>query len=241
MDAVRIVLGVVLPFVALVVFVGGMIYRLSTWRKLASPAMTLFPAPAPGGATTMNTLKEALLFKSLFHGDRMLWAFAWVFHAVLLLVFLGHFRVFTPLIDNALIPIIGVDGVHAMSAGAGGAAGVVILGAVALLFIRRMSVQRAREVTGVTDYLALLLIAAVIMTGNKMRFGGDQYHGFLDQTRDFFWALMTFSSGVTTHDALMDNLFLVHMTLALLLIMAIPFSKILHLGGIFFTHQLIRK
>ena len=79
------------------------------------------------------------------------------------------------------------------------------------------------------------------MTGNKMRFGGDQYHGFLDQTRDFFWALMTFSSGVTTHDALMDNLFLVHMTLALLLIMAIPFSKILHLGGIFFTHQLIRK
>jgi nitrate reductase gamma subunit len=32
-----------------------------------------------------------------------------------------------------------------------------------------------------------------------------------------------------------------HLGLAFLLIMCMPFSKLLHFGGIFFTHQLVRK
>jgi len=53
-------------------------------------------------------------------------------------------------------------------------------------------------------------------------------------------ALATFR-GVSGAPVLQNDVFLVHMSLALLLIMCIPFSKILHFGGIFFTHQLIRK
>ena len=37
--------------------------------------------------------EKVTLFRSLFRGDRLLWIFAWVFHAVLLLIFLGHLRV----------------------------------------------------------------------------------------------------------------------------------------------------
>ena len=241
MESVRLVVGVVLPYLAVVVFVAGMIWRIVSWKKLASPPMTLFPSPATEADNKLNIAKEVLLFKSLFHGDRMLWYFAWIFHVVLALIFLGHFRVFTGLVDAVLQPVIGEKGVEAMSAGAGGAAGVAILVMIALLLIRRMAIPRVREITATADILALSLIAVIVITGDMMRFGGEQYHGFLASTREYFAGLATFSSNSAAMDALQDNLFLVHMCLALMLIMLIPFSKILHFGGIFFTHHLIRK
>ncbi len=241
MEYVRILVGVVLPYVAVLVFLAGMAYRLYSWKKLASPAMTLFPAPATERGNTLNTLQEALLFKSLFGGDRVLWLLAWVFHAVLALIVVGHLRVAANV--DVLLEALGMSqsGIEAMSATAGGAAGVVILIAVALLLVRRMALRRVRQVTGPADYLALVLIGVIIATGNKMRFGGETYKDFLDLTRDYFAALATFSPRAAAMEALTDNLFLVHLFLALVLLMLIPFSKILHLGGIFFTHQLIRK
>lgn len=240
MENVRLVVGVILPYVAAAVFLGGMIWRITSWKKLASPPMTLFPAPPTEAANRMNVAKEVLFFKSLFQGDRVLWILAWTFHAVLALIFVGHFRVVTGIIDAMLTPMIGEDGVNAMSAGAGGAAGAVILLVVVLLFVRRLTLPRVREITGPADYLALALIAAVIITGNMMRFRGEAFHVDLGLTRDYFAALATFSAHAGM-EALEHGAFLVHMCLALILIMLIPFSKILHFGGIFFTHQLVRK
>jgi len=238
MEFVEIMVGMVLPYVAVVVFVAGMIYRVATWRKLASPAMTLFPAPPSGQGTALNTLEEALFFKSLFGGDRVLWFIAWTFHAVLALIVVGHCRVFVN--ADAVLRALGMseDAIQAMSSTAGGAAGVVILVMLLLLLVRRITLQRVREVTGAADYLALVLIGAIIITGNMMRFGSEHFD--LALTREYFAALATFS-GVTGMEALKNNVFVVHMCLAFALIMAIPFSKIMHLGGIFFTHQLIRK
>ncbi len=241
MEFVKIVVGVVLPYVAVLVFAGGMVYRLYTWKMLASPTMTLFPAPPTERANTLNLLKEVFLLKSLFYADRVLWVLAWVFHAVLALIIVGHVRVFTGIVD-AILEALGMsqEGIAAMSGGAGGVAGVVILATAVLLLTRRMTLQRAREITGAADYLALILIGVIVITGNMMRFAGDRYHDFLTLTREYFAGLATFSN-VTAMEALKDNLFLVHMGLGFLLIMSIPFSKILHFGGIFFTQQLIRK
>ena len=238
MEIVRFVIGVVLPYVALVVFAGGMAYRFYSWKRLASPPMTLFPAPPDEKANMLNTIREAVLFKSLFQGDRVLWVLAWVFHAVLLLVFVGHFRVFTN-VDGLLMKLgMSEDSIGAMSSWAGGAAGVVILLATVLLLARRLTLERVREITGAPDYLALLLIAAIIITGNMMRFSAEHFD--LAITREYFFSLATFSAGVGS-EALQHNVFVLHMCLALVLFLCLPFSKILHFGGIFFTHQLIRK
>lgn len=238
MEIVRFIVGVILPYVAVVVFVVGMVYRVTVWMKLASPPMTLFPAPPDEKSNTLNTIREIALFRSLFKGDRVLWVLAWGFHAVLLLIFVGHFRVFFNV--DALLMKLGMSekAIHAMSAGAGGAAGLVILLATVLLLLRRLSVERVREITGPVDYFALLLIAAVIITGNVMRFGGEHFD--LAITREYFGTLATFGN-VTGLAALQHTAFLVHMCLALVLILCMPFSKLLHFGGIFFTHQLIRK
>jgi len=238
MGIAKLIAGVILPYVALAVFLAGMIWRIRTWKKLPSPPMTLFPAPPTEGANIANTIKEVLLFPSLFRNDRLLWVLAWGFHAVLALILLGHFRVFTNV--DALLQAFGMseDAILAMSSGAGGAAGVVILLAVILLLIRRVSLPRVSEITGVADYLALGLIGVIIITGNMMRFGSQHFD--LALTREYFAGLALFRD-VSGAAALENNLFVVHMGLGFLLILLMPFSKILHFGGIFFTHQLIRK
>jgi nitrate reductase gamma subunit len=101
-----------------------------------------------------------------------------------------------------------------------------------------MALPRVREITGVADYLALLLIGAIIITGNMMRFGSEHFD--LALTREYFGDLARFRS-VNGAAALQNNVFVVHMGLAFVLVLCIPFSKLLHFGGIFFTHQLIRK
>ena len=238
METLRFVSGVILPYAALLVFLAGMLYRIYVWRKLPSPAITLFPAPPDEAANVRNTVEEALLFKSLFKGDRVLWLGAWLFHATLALIFAGHLRVFTN--ADALLEDLGMTKgvIDTMSAGAGGAAGVLILATALVLAGRRVAIRRVREITGLADCLALGLVGAILVTGNMMRFAAGHFD--LNLAREYFAGLASLAD-VRGARVLGNDLFVVHMFLALVLIMVIPFSKILHFGGIFFTHQLIRK
>ena len=238
MEVVRFIVGSILPYVAVAVFVGAMVYRFYVWKKLPSPAMTLFPAAESPGANRVNTLKEVTLFRSLFRGDRLLWGFAWVFHVVLALIFMGHLRVFTN-VDQVLMSAGMTEAsIQLMSGSVGGAAGVIIVITAIFLLVRRVTVQRVREITGYGDYFALLLIGAILITGNMMRFGAEHFD--LTLAREYFASLATFKS-VSNAEVLNNNVFLIHMALALVLMIYIPFSKILHFGGVFFTHQMIRR
>ena len=225
--------GGIMPGMAILVFVIGMISRFRIWIKTPQPGtMTLFPATDhPNRAI----LAEAVFFPSLFRGDRVLWFFAWLFHATLALVFLGHLRVFSGFIDNTLMALgMSAEGIKTMSSMAGGSAGVILVTTGVLLLVRRLTMQRVREISGVPDFFALLLLIAITITGNMMRFGA--HHFDLELTRIWAGSLLTFSPQVPQ-----NGLFLVHALLAMILIMYIPFSKILHFGGIFFTQNLIKR
>jgi nitrate reductase gamma subunit len=120
-----------------------------------------------------------------------------------------------------------------MSYYSGGAAGIVLLATGILLFVRRLSIKKVREISSMPDYLAPLLLVVIIATGDLMRFAG---HFDLNETRVWAASLLTFSPIVPQ-----DGMFLLHLALAQLLIVFIPFSKILHFGGIFFTQALIKR
>lgn len=232
MSSFAFTVGGVLPGVVVVVFIIGMVYRIRAWVKTPQPGkMTLFPA---GEGTVKSVVAEAVFFPGLFKGDRTLWLFAWVFHVTLALAFVGHLRVVTGIVDRLLLRMgMSEAGVAALSANAGGAAGIILLGTGALLLIRRTTVNRIREISGVPDFFALLLLIAIILTGDLMRFG---QHFDLDQTRVWAASLLWFSPQVPQ-----NGLFLTHILLAFFLIMYIPYSKILHFGGIFFTQTLIKR
>jgi nitrate reductase gamma subunit len=225
------ILGV-FPYLAFVVFVAGMIYRFAIWKKTPQPGkMTLFPA---GDSTSKGVLAETFFFPSLFKGDRVLWLFSWVFHATLALVFIGHVRVFTGLIDRMLMSMgMSAEGIDTMSSTLGGAAGIILLATGLLLLVRRFAQRRVREISNFSDFFALLLLIAIIFTGDLMRFGA---HFELEQTRTWAGSLITFSPVVVS-----NGMFQLHALLAMALITYIPYSKIMHFGGIFFTQALIKR
>lgn len=235
MSAIQFLVGVILPYLAIVAFVGGMAYRFRVWFKTKQPGKMKVYSSNDDKSVTTGVLKEAFFFKSLFRGDKVLWGFAWIFHVTLALVFLGHLRVITGLIDSTLISMgMSEDGIGTMSSTVGGLAGVVLLATAALLLVRRLTLQRAREISNVPDYFMLILLIAIIVTGNVMRFGGGHFD--LAETRAWAWGLVTLSPAVPA-----SGMFLLHAILAELLIITIPFSKILHFGGIFFTHTLVKR
>ena len=232
MEGFAFFVGGVLPYFAVLVFVVGMAHRFYTWKKTPQPGkMTLFPAPK---GMVGGILKEVLFFPSLFRGDRTLWYMSWIFHAMIALVFVGHLRVVTGAIDAMLIPFLGEGGVSLMSTTAGGAAGVVMLATGVLLLIRRTSTERVKQITTVSDVFALLLLLSIVFTGDLMRFSGTHFD--LALTRTWAASLLAFSPVVPQ-----NGMFLVHALLAQVLFMYIPFSKILHFGGVLFTQALVQR
>ncbi|MEW5796191.1 MAG: respiratory nitrate reductase subunit gamma [Candidatus Zixiibacteriota bacterium] len=223
-----------LPYLTLLVFIPAMAYRIRVWIKTPQPAaITLFPAPVGKAATFWGVFRESLFFPGLFLGDKFLWASAWIFHATLALIVVGHIRVFTDF--PGLWAALGINA-DRMSAISGGTAGLLILAMALVLLARRLAIRRVREVTNFADTLVLLLIIAVLVTGNALRFGE---HFNLELTRRYFSQLAGFSLSAESLPG--SPMFTLHFLLAQLLFVFLPFSKILHLGGIFFTQTLIQR
>jgi nitrate reductase gamma subunit len=136
-----IFIGFILPYLTILIFMFGMIYRIKVWSKLPSPKMTLFPAPNSGKERFTEVLQETFFFKSLFKGDKGLWAMGWLFHVMLLLIFVGHFRVIAWLPDRILGGLGMTAGdIDTMSLVSGGAAGIVILISLLIILIRRRAI-----------------------------------------------------------------------------------------------------
>ena len=224
--------GVFLPYLTCVVFLAGIVYRIRKWNKAPVGKMTLTPAPASASEKWKQILKEVLVFRQLLDGNKPLWAGTWVFHAALLLILIGHSRVVTYF--PRLWSMLGMSNanVDSMSNIVGGAAGVIILVMGIYLLFRRLTVQRVREISDSDDYVSLCLILAIIVTGDILRFGT---HFDLNQTREYFAGLVTFQSVAVPS----NPYFLLHFFLGQVLIMWIPFSKFLHIPGVFYSKSLL--
>lgn len=224
--------GALLPYITGVVFLVGAVYRVNKWNKAGAGRIPLFPTAATPAEKWKQILKETLIFRTLFDGDKPLWAGAWTFHVALALILLGHVRVVTdfPVLWSRLgLSGAGVDGASAFI---GGAAGLLLLGMGTYLLFRRFAVLRVREISNLEDYVCLLLILAIVATGDLLRLGTDFD---LDQARQYFAGLFTFRSV----EAPTNPYFVLHFFLGQVLIMYIPFSKFLHIPGVFYSKSLL--
>jgi len=222
------VVGALLPYITIIIFAGGMIYQINKWRTLASPAMTLTPAPESSRERLVEALQGAFLFRNLFNSDKFLWLISWSFHAVLAISLIVHYDrilAFMGITSGSILkmPSVILDLI-----------GVIILITAGFLLIRRFALKRVAEISSADDYFALILILGVVVTGDALRF---MSHLDVIQIREYFSGLITFSFKALPE----NNWFIAHYLLAQVLIIYVPFSKILHLGGIFFTQAAIRK
>lgn len=242
MDVVKILVGVILPYITIAVLVIGLAMRITRWRKAPQGKMTLYPGAEAGMPMWKKIASEVLIFKSLFEGNRGLWFGSWIFHAMLALIICGHSRV----VFEALF-FLDEGGQNLVSGLTGSAFGAVLLLAAIYLLIRRFVIGSVREISDLEDFFALFLILAIVLSGDAMRlmaYLGDGHHDLLrgdPGTRAYFVALFTGQFGVALKAMPMDASFLVHFLLGQVLFLYLPFSKFLHIPGVFFSQAAIQK
>lgn len=206
---------------ASIVFVTGLALKIIQYAKTPAPLkIAITPAPVTKAGVVMRLFREVVFFESLFKGTKWTWIFSWIFHMALLLVLLRHLRYFiepdwVPAAVWTMIKLVQPFGAYAGFAMVLGLAG---------LFLRRIFVDRVRYISAPSDYLMLLMLMVIGFSGLMMSF---VLHTDIVAIKQFF----TFSGGQLPTDF---PLF-VHLSLAALLMLIFPFSKLLHVPGIFFS------
>lgn len=206
-------------FLATIVLVLGLARKIAQYAKAPAPLkIPTTPAPVTQTGVVLRMFREVVFFESLFKSTKWTWVFSWLFHFGMFLVLLRHLRYF---IDPVWLPIqlIQPFGKYAAFAMVVGLAG---------LLIRRIFVDRVRYISAPSDYLWLLLLIAIGVSGAMMTF---VIHTDVVAVKQFFTGFWTFSIG----DLPMDPVLLMHLTLVAVLMILLPVSKLLHIPGIFFS------
>lgn len=204
---------------ASITLVVGVGMKIRQYYKTPAPLkIPTTPAPTTQTGVVLRMFREVVFFESLFKSTKWTWIFGWMFHLGLLLVLLRHLRYF---IDPVWLPIqliqpFGIYAGFAMVIGLGG------------LLVRRITVERVRYISAPSDYLMLVLLITIGVSGLLMKFVA---HTDIVAVKNFFNHLWTFGWGPLP----MDFPLLVHLTLVILLMAIFPFSKLLHAPGIFFS------
>ncbi len=225
----------VLFYLAAAVFVLGLAWRIATWLRAPVPLkIPVTPGPATYAGVARRLGGELLLFRSLWRADKTLWAAGWIFHVALVLLAFGHVGgLVCPEFPRRLLGLT-AEGYARMSLVTGGAIGILAIAPLFYLALRRRLLERVRYISTFGDFLALGLLFLVIATGDEMRFQGAID---LAQAREFVAGLLAFRPVPPPG----GFAFTAHMLSVCALLAYIPFSKLVHLGGVFFNPTLNQR
>jgi len=254
------VFGIVIPYIAISVFILGVIYRVVIWAK--SPVPFRIPTTA-GQQKSLSWIKannlesphniwgvvgrmflEILFFRSLFKNtkvelregphitygsDKFLWIGAMAFHWCFLIIFLRHFRFFTEPVLGFVIWLQTIDGLFDIAVPTLYLTTAIIVPALLYLLGRRILNLQVRYISLVADYFALFLILGVVFSGIWMR-----YFDKVDIVKVKELAMGLFSFNAHVPDGI-GSIFFIHLFFVSILIMYFPFSKLMHMAGVFFS------
>jgi [DsrC]-trisulfide reductase subunit M len=258
-DGGRTAVWVIIPYAALAVFLAGFCYRVVQWALAPVP----FRIPTTcGQQKSLPWLKrsrldnpftlsgvlgrmglEVLLFRSLFrnnqaqldHGrltfseSKYLWLAALAFHWSLLVILIRHLRLLVEPVPAVVLALERVDAFFQVGAPPVYLSDVVFACGLAYLLTRRLRNPVVRFISLFSDYFAVFLLSGIAITGLLMRY----------VTRVDVVAVKQFALGlVTLHPVLPAGLglmFAAHLALVSTLAAYFPFSKLMHMGGVFLS------
>jgi nitrate reductase gamma subunit len=208
-----------LLYAAAAVCAGGLAWRIRDYARTPAPLkIPTTPAPTTRGGVALRLFREIVFFESLFKSNLWTWGLGWLFHAGLALVLIRHLRYFTEPVWwwVAYLQPFGIYAGFAMAAGLGG------------LFVRRLAVARVRFISTPSDYLMLVLLFAIALTGLAMKYVA---HTDVVAVKAFCLGLLYFD----WQPLPADGLVYAHLALVAVLMLIFPFSKLLHAPGVFFS------
>jgi len=256
----EVLFGVILPYLAVVIFIAGFIYRVLGWARSPVPyripttcgqqkSLPIFKQasidnPSTKGNVVLRMILEIVLFRSLFRNTKMkvkeggrlfygfelwLWLFALAFHYAFATVLVRHLRFFTEPTPQWLQLIEDADTFMQIGLPVLSLSSVVLLAAVTLLFLRRVLLPQIRYISLAADYFPLVLIFGIAFTGILMR-----YFTKIDVVgaKELAHGLVSFHPTVPEG---IGAIFYVHLFFVSILLAYFPFSKLMHLGGIFMS------
>ena len=206
-------------YVAALSLVSGLIYKL--FQYLRTPVrlkIPTTPAPTTHSSLLLRMTREFVFFESGFWGNKGTWIFGWLLHIGLLLVFIRHLRYFLDPVPAFVqdMQSFGVYGGFAMLFGLAGR------------WARRLWVDRIRYCSTPSDHMLLGLLLMIVTSGLLMTF---HIHTDIVSVKTFFIGLYSFDPAPLPTDPIL----LLHLTLAAVLMIVFPYSKLIHGLGFFFS------
>jgi nitrate reductase gamma subunit len=256
----RTLFGVILPYGAIGLFLIGVAYRVLRWARVPVPfritttcgqqkslpwiKRNRLDNPSSTLGVIGRMALEILLFRSLFRNTgaelhegpklvfaerKFLWLGALAFHWSFLFILLRHLRFFVEPVPAFVLSLQNLDGFFQIGTPVLYATDIVILAALGYLLVRRLVDSRLRYISLFTDFFALFLLIGLAGSGVLLRYF---FRESIIGVKELAMGLVTFSPSVPA-DA--GPFFFVHLTLLSSLIAYFPFSKLMHMGGIFLS------
>jgi nitrate reductase gamma subunit len=254
--------GVAIPYLAMMLFAGGFVYRVMQWAK--SPVPFSIPTtcgqgvsldfikqdklecPTKTSEVVARMVLEIFLFRSLFRNtkseihdgpkityesSKWLWLFSLMFHYSFLVIVIRHMRLFIDPIPFWLSAIEGVDSMLQIGAPTLYITDAVIIIGLLFLFGRRLINRHVRYISLINDYFPLVLIFSIVVTGILMRYF---LRTDIDITniKNLAYGLVTLSPVIGTK---IGAIFYIHLFLVSTLLIYFPYSKLMHMGGVFMS------
>lgn len=258
------IFGIVLPYLAAAVLLGGLAWRVFRWWRVPVPfhipttcgqqesLAWIRPAKLDNPSTTMGVAGrmtlEVLCFRSLLrntrtrlnkgrgaagrlvHGTSLgLWLGALAFHWSLLMVLARHLRLFTSPVPSAVAMLEKTDGFLDVGMPVYYVSSVVFLAAVTFLLVRRLVDPQLRYISLAEDYFLVVLLLAIGLSGFCLRHDAKTD---LVAVKSLTMGLVSFRPAVS---GAIGPLFFGHLFLVCVLAAYIPFSKVVHLAGVFLS------
>ncbi|MBD3233786.1 MAG: menaquinol oxidoreductase [candidate division Zixibacteria bacterium] len=252
--------AVVIPYAAIALFLIGFAYRVFKWAKSPVPYKITttcgqqkslpwiknnkLDCPHSTWAVIGRMALEVLFFRSLFrntkselksgpklvHGDeKYLWLGALAFHWSFLIVFARHYRFFTNWECSVMTLVNNLDSFFQIGLPMLYMTDLILVGAVTFLFLRRVLSPQLRYISLAADYFPLFLIFGIAASGILMR-----YFMRVDivEIKNLAMGLVGFNPAVPEG---LGIIFYIHLFLVSVLFAYFPFSKLMHMPGVFMS------
>lgn len=256
----QVLFGIVIPYLAFAIFLLGFIRKVLDWAGSPVPfripttcgqqqslpwiKQAKFDNPSTAEGVVVRMILEVLTFRSLFRNlkfkqkeggklfyglELFLWLGALAFHYTFLVVCVRHLRFFTEPVPFFVKMLEAVDGFFQFGLPIVYLSGIVLLAATLYLLGRRMLIHQVNYISLASDYFPLFLIIGIAITGIMMR-----YFTKVDVVaiKEFTMGLVTFHPVIPQG---VGGIFYVHLFFVSILLMYFPFSKLMHMGGIFMS------
>ncbi len=251
--------GIVIPYVAVVLLIVGLVVRIVRWARSAVPfripttcgqqkslpwiKQAKLDNPSSKAGVFGRMVLEVLTFRSLFRNNKVekrdsklgytsaKWLFlgALLFHWSMLIIVIRHLRLALEPVPDFLVVLEQADGFLQVGLPLLYISDVLIVVGLVFLLARRLTIKKVRYISLSVDFFPLFLLLGIAISGIVMRYA---FRVDIAGVKEVVLGLLTFHP--VSPDQLSTILF-VHLFLVCVLMVYFPWSKLMHAPGIFMS------